>query len=546
MRNRLSFVLLLAAVSGCNPQNVVPTGDAGCGPGTGIICVGGDGGGDTGVTADTGADTDTGPVTCSSATGNPGSHCRSGACLMGTCQADLSGQGTFQMAFGLTQGEIQDGWGVVQTPADPTQAAPFNAAAGSLCELQCDLDATADSCGSCTSCSRTLTQMPALATFGGVRTILQTPRFANTGLCRTDCTWSATAASPECADSSFACDSFGAVCVEACTTDVECNTNVALTEDGEIVTFVNDQSPDVCNHTTGRCEPATTDDTAMVGDTCTSNADCPSTGICLSGGHCATFGCTNATCTTAVCVGVSDTSIPQTLCIKGCNTVADCGPGNTCSPLNNTVNGFTGICIGVCQTDDECAATETCSDTTTTNAAGATVTNPGQCVPRCGGTGAAIAVNAVGTIPADMTIPAGSGNCHVDEWCQPDHTGATYGQCQARADFCDESNTMNLPAASTECATGDVCDETLATPHAMPGMTGGTVDGEFAGDGHCTPTCASDADCTSFPAGSTCVTDAASPLHGLCRVPCAAAADPCPADQVCNPTFGRCVEVATM
>ncbi|MFO0682600.1 MAG: hypothetical protein U0234_11140 [Sandaracinus sp.] len=546
MRNRLSFVLLLAAAGGCNPPPPVAT-DAGCGYAGGPVCLR-DGGGDTGTTPDTGADTDTGPEVCSSATGNPGSHCRMGQCLNGaTCLQDISTMGTFQMSFGLTQGEIVDGWGVVQTPVDPTEAAPFNAAVGTLCATQCDLDATADSCGNCNSCSRTLTQMPAVATFGGVRTVLGTSaRYANTGFCRTDCTWSATAASPECADSTFACDSFGAVCVEACTTDVECNTNVAITYDGEIVTFVNDQSPDVCNHTTGRCEPATSDDTAMVGDTCTSNADCPSTGVCLSGGHCATFGCTTATCTGAVCVGVSDTSHPQTLCIKGCNTVADCGPGNTCSPLSGTVNGFTGICLGVCQTDDECAATETCSDTTTTNAMGQTVTNPGQCVPRCGGTGAAIAVGAVGTIPVGMDVPAGSGNCNADEWCQPDHMGATYGQCSARQGFCGESDTMNLPAASTECATGDVCDETLATPHAMPGMSGGMVDGEFAGDGHCTPACASDADCSSFPAGSTCVTDAASPLHGLCRVPCAGAGDTCPADQVCNPTLGRCVEVQTM
>jgi len=206
---------------------------------------------------------------------------------------------------------------------------------------------------------------------------------------------------------------------------------------------------------------------------------------------------------------------PSTLCLEGCNTPDDCGAGNTCNVLLDTagarvfIGPFSGYCIGTCASDADCIASETCSD----------VLDPigvltAHCVPRCTGVG---------------EIGAASGGCTDDEVCLAAHAGATYGRCELADRFCGAVGTLGLPAASTDCATGWVCDELLASVDLQP---------EVLGDGHCVRACGSDLDCFT---GTTCVTSG--PLAGLCRQRCTVDAD-CAARTTCDETLGLCIEAS--
>lgn len=589
MRNRLSYVMLGAlALAGCPGTSSTP--DMGL---IVLMDMGVDGGGmrpDMNVTMP-----DTGD-TCNG-TGRVGAHCRSGStnqCVMGANCFSFGTTMTVQEAFGIPAGLLMDpahpDYQAVDTGSSP-QTAPFNGAEGTICAQLCDTAATTDMCGTCSTCSQALTQMPLVAAFGGILAVLRNdatnrPYGGDTGICRLDCTYSQTTRGDECPDDAFTCDRFSNVCVEACTSDNECNTVYGVTYEGELVTIVNDDHPETCNTTTGRCEyQGTASTTATVGSPCTTNADCPAgTGVCLNGGHCALFDCTNpntatSTCGTGttppgICLTANGTAHSSTLCLMGCNTATDCGPGNICNTLTDasgavfTIGSFTGYCIGVCGADDECLAAESCTDYNTVDAAGTVTSNPGRCEPRC---------TTVG-----MRGTGATGDCAVDEWCSPDATNTnghacssaadctmapytmcsygvcrssapTFGQCSPLGAFCGASNTNSLPAIQTDCAMGQVCDETLATPHD----TMGAVDREFAGDGHCVDPCTDDASCTAagYPTGSVCVMTGV--LTGLCRVPCTMASAPdagaagsdagpreCPADQVCDTALHFCVESA--
>ncbi len=587
MRNRLSYVLLAAAaLFGCNNTNAAPDAP--------IVLMDMGGAVDMNVMMPdrnmTGMDTGD---TCNG-TGRVGAHCRSGStnqCVNGAMCFAFTAVMDVQTAFGIPAGVLMDpahpDYQMIDRGTSP-ETAPFNGAAGTICAQLCD-SSVADTCGTCSTCSQTLTQMPLVAAFGGILAVLRNdaanrPYGGNTGICRLDCTYNATARSAECPDDAFACDRFGNSCVEACTTDNECNTVYGITYAGELVTIVNHDHPDVCNMTTGRCEqPAGTGTaSAHVGTPCTSAADCPVGGICLNGGHCAEFDCTNPNTATSTCGGgttppgicltANGTAHSSTLCLMGCTTATDCGPGNICNTLSDgmggvfTIGPYTGYCIGVCGADDECIATESCTDYNTVDTSGAVVSNNGRCQPRC---------TRVGMIGDGTT-----GDCAVDEFCSPDATNSnghacssaadctmapytmcsfgvcrssapTFGQCSPLGAFCGASNTNSLPAVQADCAMGQVCDETLATPHdAM-----GNVDREFAGDGHCTAPCTDAASCTAngYPAGSECV--ATGPLAGLCRLPCTMASAPdaggmgdagpreCPSNQICDTALHYCVEI---
>lgn len=484
---------------------------------------------------DVGRDASTPPgpdAACGSGTGQIGDHCRSGAtaaCASGSDCIDLSARShDVESVFGYRQGGDDDvahpGYPLARDVVDPLASAPFNAAAGTLCAAQCDASLRTDPCGACTSCETTLTQMPLVAAFGGARVLFGTAAAygASTGVCRLDCTWSPTSRGDEC-PSEMACDAFGSVCIEACTTDNECNTNYGVTYEGEVVTVLDTAHPRACNPTTGRCEDVGTTG-ASVGDACESSDACaPGTGVCLAGGRCAEFGCASpdtsaSTCASGagVCLSVNQTSHPQTLCLQGCAASSDCGAGNVCTPFGGgfAIGAFTGYCLGICHADDECIGSEACTDGTTVDATGATVATPGQCVPRCTGVG---------------EVGAASGGCDATEMCVADHAGAAYGHCAPADHFCGEPDTRSLPAADPECATGWVCDELLA---GLPAQH------ELVADGHCTPACASDADCTG---ATTCVLAGA--LAGLCRDACTSDTD-CTAPRVCDTTLGACVEAA--
>jgi hypothetical protein len=454
-----------------------------------------------------------------------GAHCASGACMSGVTCAAFAPM-TVQAAFGLSQGSpdpAHTGYSVLESPPIVSESAPFTAAAGTLCAQTCDTAAASDTCGACTSCANVLTQMPLIAAFGGVRTIYgAAPPFgADTGLCRLDCTWQVASSGTGCPDSAMTCDAFSGTCIEACTTDNECNTTYGITYNGDLTTALVTTGAEHCDHTTGRCEANGTP-TATVGRACTSSDQCvPRSGICLNGGLCAELGCVPgplgaSLCgASAICLATNNTPSAVGLCLRACNTRADCGPGNACQQLGTTVGGFTGYCLGTCAMDTDCAANETCTDTT---GAGGPVA--GRCVPRCTGVG---------------LVGAASGGCTATQYCRIDHAGATYGSCVDADAFCGAVNTMALPAADpTECATGYVCDETLATPH----LATGAATREQFGDGHCAPTC------TTCTGGQTCVSSG--PLAGLCRRACSAASPSCPTDQTCNTALGYCVEVATM
>ncbi len=466
------------------------------------------------------------PPSCD-VTGGIGGHCRApNVCIAGSTCIDLhAGPQTANEALRLRQSDGDDpahtGYPIARDAL--MAAAPFNAAEGTLCAQQCDTSVP-DTCGRCTTCSAALTQMPLLAVLGGTSLLFgaSEQQFGRqTGVCRIDCTFDPATSGSAC-PAQMTCDALEGVCVEACTTDSECNTNLGITYAGELVTVLDAAHARTCNTTTGRCEhggnPA-----AVVGDGCSGDDDCaPGGGVCLSGGRCAELGCTNpntptSTCADAhgICLTSSESMQTSNLCLLGCNHATDCGSGNSChilwtDPAHTvpfTIGTFTGYCAGTCLADDECIATETCTDTTS-----GTTVNPGRCVPRCTGVGA---------------IGAASGGCTATEVCIADHAGATYGSCEAVDRFCGEPDLRSLPAASIDCATGWVCDELLA------GVTGMH---ETLGDGHCTPACTGDADCTGR---GSCVTSGL--FAGLCRTACTSDAA-CTAPQVCDVAQGWCVE----
>lgn len=493
------------------------------------IDAGNDAGRDAAVLPDTSVDAAM-TTTCNPA-GRVGAHCSAGTCAVGSMCLQYTPT-TIQAAFGLPQGRddsSRPGYSVIETPAVPAESAPFNAAEASLCAQQCDLAATTDTCGACTTCANVVTQAPLLAAFGGVRTLFGTSATfgGNTGLCRLDCGWDAASRGTGCPDAAMTCDAFSGTCVESCTSDTECNTTYGATYAGDLVTALVTSHALHCNGATGRCEPTpTTTGPVPIGSPCVGSDACtPGTGVCVNGGMCAELGCvpggTGASICgggSGVCLGTNQSSMAVGLCLRGCISRGDCGPGNACRSFGGvSVGPFTGYCIGVCDADTDCAANETCTDTVDTT--GSPVS--GRCVPRC------TSVGGVG---------AASGGCATDQFCRADHAGATYGSCVTVDPFCGAANSVDLPAATTDCATGYVCDETLATPHTPIGA----VDAEIFGDGHCVTACTG----TSCTGGLTCVTTGV--LAGLCRQACSAGSPTCPIDQACNTTLGFCTEVHTM
>jgi hypothetical protein len=449
-------------------------------------------------------------ATCSSADGAVGAHCRTGTTCnagAGACLPDDSGT-SVDVAFGLEEGTLSDpahpDYQGVRTTHVAAEDPPLHAWVGTTCGLQCDLDAASDACGTCATCSGVVSQIPLLAAFGGVRATITSPMYTNTGVCRIPCTFDPATRGATC-PTHMTCDAFEEVCVEECTTSAECNMTYGATYAGELVSLVGTTGALTCNTTLGRCV-ATGAASAHVGDHCASSNDClPGYGQCLNGGLCATVGCTTpgATCDggRGVCLTSNEN---QNVCLRGCTMAAGCGAGNVCSSLGTTVGTFTGYCIGTCAADTDCIATETCD-------AG------GRCVPRC-------------SVPGGVGAAAG---CAATDFCMIDHAGATYGFCIALDGFCGAADTASLPAASTECATGYVCDELLASGGG-PAYAGRDV----FGDGHCVRACMTNADCTTPM--TTCVTSG--PYAGLCRRQGCSASVACPTGQTCDVARAVCTE----
>jgi hypothetical protein len=458
---------------------------------------------------DAGPNVDAASVACNAA-GQPGAHCVEGACAAdAVCAADRS-TSTIDSLLSLSEASPEDplhpGYPALVPGADPDVGPAFTGALGSLCVETCDLAAD-DPCGACATCSADLTQSPVVNALGGARLALDLAGApSGTGLCRIDCTYDRSTRGDECPDD-MTCSAFTETCIERCVSDEECNARYGVTYAGVPVSIVDALGVMYCNETTGRCE-AHGGATATVGDACATDDDCPvDGGVCLPGHLCAQSGCEGSGGLCAedrgVCLGVND---HQTVCVRGCTTADDCGAGNACLRFLSTIGSWEGYCYGLCNDDTECLATETCDDAM--DASGAPT--PGHCVPRCTGVG---------------SVGPESGGCADDEACVLDHEDAAYGFCRRADTFCGAVDAAQLPATSSECPTGWVCDELLA---------GGTS----GGDGHCAPACTDNADCP-IAIGARCVT--AGPYAGLCRAACTSD-DDCLGGEICDPSAGYCVE----
>jgi hypothetical protein len=302
------------------------------------------------------------------------------------------------------------------------------------------------------------------------------------------------------------------VCVEACTTDNECNTEAGVTFEGEIVTLIERAHPAHCNHVTGRCEHTGTPG-ATVGTRCTSSDDCaPGVGVCLPGGICAELGCPESDTGTCgadyngICLSTTASSRRQSICILGCDTSADCPSGNNCIVPGPNIGRFSGYCIDACSRDGDCRSSDVCQ-----TRAGVPSKSPlaHRCTPRC---------SVMGGIGP-------SAGCAAGEACVVAGASSTGLACAPIDSFCGAADAFRVAAASDQCATGYVCDElVIGGAHAV------------VADGRCVQACLNDAVCA---AGTRCVTSGN--YAGLCRAHCGVDSD-CPSGEVCDRGQGWCVE----
>jgi hypothetical protein len=443
--------------------------------------------------------------------GQVGGHCRApdNACTAGyPCQDELMpGVLTVRTTFGIEQGEPDGTTGYFREVATPNPAndIPINIATGGFCTAECDgrvgpptMSGAPDlDCSACSSCSATI---GVLGLFGTTSILGDDGTFGeNVGWCRADCVFDP-ATNGGC-PTGFTCNAGENLCVEACTTDSQCQYSLELTRVGLAVTTL-DPAQGTCNTTTGRCDWAPAAE-AHVGDACEGSSECTEdVGLCLRGGTCAELQCNRATDTAmdgsfgcdlegstrnGICLGYGGNN--GAICIQGCNSAADCNPGNACLPLGAAAGAFTGYCLGICDielndpdgsgpltmADDElwpCQATERC------DVAEDTLAEPdpqGTCRAFC----------------TDDTMCDDG----LEERCDI-ASGATYGFCRVPDQVC------SFDGGDADCSFGQRCDLV-----------------EFEGNlGLCVDACADDTDCD---AGEECQVD-----RGVCRTPCDAG-NPC-------------------
>lgn len=527
MRNRASYLLLLGALPlmGC-PGPDCPDG---------VICVdanGTDAGTPDAPMSDAPRDTPDVPMaiaTCGD-NGQVGGHCRApdNACTAGyPCQDELvgmTGMLTVRTTFGIEQGEPDGTTGYFREVATPVPAndIPINIATGGFCTAECDgslgpptmAGAPDLDCTACSSCSATV---GVLGLFG-TTSILGTdgPFGTNTGWCRADCVFDP-ATNGGC-PTGYTCSAGENVCIEACTSDTQCQYELELTRVGLAVTTL-DTSRGTCNTTTGRCDwtrPAE----GHVGDACESASDCTEdVGFCIRGGTCAELQCNRATDTEAgtfncdleggtrngICLGFGGNN--GAICIQGCNSASDCNPGNACLPLGASAGPYMGYCLGICDielndpdgtgpltmADDElwqCQATQRC------DVAPSTLAEPdpdGVCRDFC-------------TTTADC-------DAGLEEECEMVE-GTSYGFCRVPDQIC------SVAGGDEDCYFDQVCDLVA-----------------FEGNlGLCVDRCTTDDDCD---AGDECQVS-----RGVCRTPCDAAT-PCEPSTAFNCVANLCEQRTT-
>jgi hypothetical protein len=108
----------------------------------------------------------------------------------------------------------------------------------------------------------------------------------------------------------------------------------------------------VCDSCTQSCQAAG-NQTAHIGDACSSDSDCAEGASCLnssafSGGYCTQY-CNACMCpSAALCV-----TLNLEVCLAQCQSDGDCRDGYLCQPLA-TSTGLAGACLPHCQSDDDC------------------------------------------------------------------------------------------------------------------------------------------------------------------------------------------------
>jgi len=508
-------------------------------PAEGLICPE-----DTGPATDTGVIPDAGdagmrdtpdvPVaalTCGD-NGQVGGHCRApdNACTAGyPCQDELvgmTGMLTVRTTFNIEQGEpdpTNPGYfREVATPV-PANDIPINIATGGFCTAVCDglvnpptmMGAPDLDCTDCSSCSATV---GVLGLFGTTSILGAASMFgANSGWCRADCVFDP-ATNGGC-PTGYTCSAGENVCIEACTSNTQCQYNLELSRVGLAVTTI-DPARATCNTTTGRCDWTSAVE-GHVGDMCDAASDCTEdVGICLRGGTCGELQCNRATDTemgtfgcdlegttrNGICLGFGGNN--GAICIQGCNSASDCNPGNACLPLGMAAGPYTGYCLGLCDIElndpDGAGGPMTMADDEIWNC---------QATERCD------------VAPSSLEEPDPDGTCR--SFCMDDTMcdatlaercemvdGATYGFCRVPDQIC------SVARADADCNFDQVCDLVA-------------FDGNL---GLCVNACTDNTDCD---AGDECQV-----ARGVCRTPCDSG-NPCTPDTAFVCTTGLCEQLTT-
>ena len=419
--------------------------------------------------------------------GRAGGTCRGGTqCGSGlTCFSELTSNGGMEILLNSTP--FPDIPVVMPDPANPGEyvssdaSVPLGFGPGGQCSQACNPSAMTATCPACSTCSKSIGGSPSFSAVGfSPRSFDQTGTLdaTNSGICRANCTFDPSTSGCQ---AGYSCDSSENVCLEACTTDAQCNLGWDVRRHDGLVAVIDGSQ--TCNMDTGRCEWTPPSDAAY-GSACEASTDCLEyIGFCGIGNHCGQQNCAAKgsdgnpvyPCPSGAQCLTFPNSNDASQCFTPCTSPSDCFDGVACVNL-----GPGNFCYAACQNDSECKDAEAC------RLGGFSDPTIGTCQPRCDPAGSDCAADEVCAIP---TSPA-------SDWSMD------YGFCRQLNQIC---------TADADCYGGQAC-EVLA-------------DDQY---GQCTDGCQNDSDCT----------DAALPS---CRIQ--PGGEPCTVDSDCNSgscTSGTC------
>lgn len=378
---------------------------------------------------------------------------------------------------------------------------------GGYCARTCDATRLNDECAPCGVC-----RFDALA--GNLRVALYDGTVS--GVCREACT--PTRDGTGCPRAGYTCDLETFACMEACTTDEQCQIiSVHRERRGGIVEYLDrgESFPSFCDRATGRCRTAGTPG-ARIGDVCEADDDCEDDGACIrfagdAAGVCSRRGCLapGFECPAGTACDVRNAETWASGCFVTCEVGADdgtagmtgsggghpsCGPGRACvwNGLSEPGEPNGGSCVlgeyndvpapnvgAPCRADSECYSPfglGTCLY----------LDYPGVTAGLCSVTSCATFLRADGTM-TDGLLPG----VEIDRpICDP-----------ARSELCMNFERADEPPG-TQCLA--MCDSPAdcAAEHACAEL--------LAGRSFCWPWCVDDGECRS---GSACL----GPLGTACE-----------------------------